>query len=30
MSTGYLPHERILDSMRRFGEAVLPAFRSND
>ena len=30
MSTGYLPHERILDSMRRFGEAVLPAFRSHD
>jgi alkanesulfonate monooxygenase SsuD/methylene tetrahydromethanopterin reductase-like flavin-dependent oxidoreductase (luciferase family) len=27
MSYGYLPHERILDSMRRFGEHVMPRFR---
>ena len=27
MSFGYLGHERILASMRRFGEHVLPAFR---
>jgi alkanesulfonate monooxygenase SsuD/methylene tetrahydromethanopterin reductase-like flavin-dependent oxidoreductase (luciferase family) len=27
MSFGYLGHERIVDSMRRFGEHVLPAFR---
>jgi alkanesulfonate monooxygenase SsuD/methylene tetrahydromethanopterin reductase-like flavin-dependent oxidoreductase (luciferase family) len=28
LSTGYLPHPRILDSMRRFGDAVIPRFRS--
>ena len=27
MSTGYLAHDRILDSMRRFGSDVLPRFR---
>jgi hypothetical protein len=27
MSYGYLPHARILDSMRRFGERVMPSFR---
>src|SRR6266700_3302719 len=27
MSFGYLPQERILDSMRRFGERVMPRFR---
>jgi alkanesulfonate monooxygenase SsuD/methylene tetrahydromethanopterin reductase-like flavin-dependent oxidoreductase (luciferase family) len=27
MSFGYLAHDRILASMRRFGEHVLPAFR---
>ena len=27
MSFGYLPHERIMASMRRFGEAVMPRFR---
>jgi alkanesulfonate monooxygenase SsuD/methylene tetrahydromethanopterin reductase-like flavin-dependent oxidoreductase (luciferase family) len=27
MSFGYLGHERILASMRRFGETVMPAFR---
>ncbi|MGH7374983.1 MAG: hypothetical protein ACREJY_12225 [Candidatus Rokuibacteriota bacterium] len=27
MSFGYLGHERILASMRRFGAHVLPAFR---
>ena len=26
LSFGYLPHERIVASMRRFGEQVLPAF----
>ena len=26
MSTGFLPHARILDSMRRFGEDVIPRF----
>jgi alkanesulfonate monooxygenase SsuD/methylene tetrahydromethanopterin reductase-like flavin-dependent oxidoreductase (luciferase family) len=28
LSTGYLPHPRILDSMRRFGDDVIPRFRS--
>jgi alkanesulfonate monooxygenase SsuD/methylene tetrahydromethanopterin reductase-like flavin-dependent oxidoreductase (luciferase family) len=28
MSTGYLPHPRILDSMRRFGDEVRPRFGS--
>jgi alkanesulfonate monooxygenase SsuD/methylene tetrahydromethanopterin reductase-like flavin-dependent oxidoreductase (luciferase family) len=28
MSFGYLGHERIMASMRRFGEDVMPAFRS--
>jgi alkanesulfonate monooxygenase SsuD/methylene tetrahydromethanopterin reductase-like flavin-dependent oxidoreductase (luciferase family) len=28
MSTGYLPHARILDSTRRFGDRVLPRFRA--
>jgi hypothetical protein len=27
MSFGYLAHDKILASMRRFGEHVLPAFR---
>ena len=27
MSFGYLGHERILASMRRFGDTVMPAFR---
>jgi alkanesulfonate monooxygenase SsuD/methylene tetrahydromethanopterin reductase-like flavin-dependent oxidoreductase (luciferase family) len=27
MSFGYLPHERIMASMRRFGESVMSAFR---
>jgi alkanesulfonate monooxygenase SsuD/methylene tetrahydromethanopterin reductase-like flavin-dependent oxidoreductase (luciferase family) len=27
MSFGYLPHERIMASMRRFGETVMPRFR---
>jgi alkanesulfonate monooxygenase SsuD/methylene tetrahydromethanopterin reductase-like flavin-dependent oxidoreductase (luciferase family) len=27
MSFGYLAHDKILASMRRFGERVLPAFR---
>jgi alkanesulfonate monooxygenase SsuD/methylene tetrahydromethanopterin reductase-like flavin-dependent oxidoreductase (luciferase family) len=27
LSTGYLPHERIMDSMRRFGEEVIPRCR---
>jgi alkanesulfonate monooxygenase SsuD/methylene tetrahydromethanopterin reductase-like flavin-dependent oxidoreductase (luciferase family) len=27
MSFGYLPHERIMASMTRFGESVLPRFR---
>ena len=27
LSTGFLPHARILDSMRRFGEAVIPRCR---
>jgi alkanesulfonate monooxygenase SsuD/methylene tetrahydromethanopterin reductase-like flavin-dependent oxidoreductase (luciferase family) len=27
MSYGYLPHARVLDSMRRFGEGVMPSFR---
>jgi len=26
LSTGYLSHARILDSMRRFGEDVIPRF----
>jgi alkanesulfonate monooxygenase SsuD/methylene tetrahydromethanopterin reductase-like flavin-dependent oxidoreductase (luciferase family) len=28
LSTGYLSHPRILDSMRRFGDDVIPRFRS--
>jgi alkanesulfonate monooxygenase SsuD/methylene tetrahydromethanopterin reductase-like flavin-dependent oxidoreductase (luciferase family) len=28
MSHGYLAHARIMDSMRRFGEGVLPRFRA--
>ena len=28
MSFGYLGHERIMASMRRFGDEVLPAFRA--
>jgi alkanesulfonate monooxygenase SsuD/methylene tetrahydromethanopterin reductase-like flavin-dependent oxidoreductase (luciferase family) len=28
LSHGYLPHERIMDSMRRFGDAVIPRFRA--
>jgi alkanesulfonate monooxygenase SsuD/methylene tetrahydromethanopterin reductase-like flavin-dependent oxidoreductase (luciferase family) len=28
LSTGYLPHARILDSMRRFGAEVIPKLRS--
>jgi alkanesulfonate monooxygenase SsuD/methylene tetrahydromethanopterin reductase-like flavin-dependent oxidoreductase (luciferase family) len=28
LSTGYLPHPRILDSMRHFGDDVIPRFRS--
>jgi alkanesulfonate monooxygenase SsuD/methylene tetrahydromethanopterin reductase-like flavin-dependent oxidoreductase (luciferase family) len=27
-STGYLPHTTVMDSMRRFGEEVIPRFRS--
>jgi hypothetical protein len=27
MSYGYLPHARIMASMRRFGEQVMPRFR---
>jgi alkanesulfonate monooxygenase SsuD/methylene tetrahydromethanopterin reductase-like flavin-dependent oxidoreductase (luciferase family) len=27
MSTGYLPHARIMESMRIFGERVIPRFR---
>jgi alkanesulfonate monooxygenase SsuD/methylene tetrahydromethanopterin reductase-like flavin-dependent oxidoreductase (luciferase family) len=27
LSTGHLPHPRVLDSMRRFGESVIPRFR---
>lgn len=27
LSTGYLPHPRILDSMCRFGDDVIPRFR---
>jgi alkanesulfonate monooxygenase SsuD/methylene tetrahydromethanopterin reductase-like flavin-dependent oxidoreductase (luciferase family) len=27
MSVGFLPHARILDAMRRFGEQVMPRFR---
>jgi alkanesulfonate monooxygenase SsuD/methylene tetrahydromethanopterin reductase-like flavin-dependent oxidoreductase (luciferase family) len=27
MSVGFLPHARIMDAMRRFGEEVLPRFR---
>ena len=27
MSFGHLPHPRIMESMRRFGEAVMPKFR---
>ena len=28
MSTGYLPHPRVMDSMRRFGDEVIPRFRA--
>ena len=28
MSVGYLAHDKILDSMRRFGEQVRPKFQS--
>jgi alkanesulfonate monooxygenase SsuD/methylene tetrahydromethanopterin reductase-like flavin-dependent oxidoreductase (luciferase family) len=28
MSTGYLSHARVLESMRRFGDEVIPRFRS--
>jgi len=28
LSHGYLPHERIMESMRRFGDAVIPRFRA--
>ena len=27
MSFGYLGHERIVESMKRFGAQVMPAFR---
>jgi alkanesulfonate monooxygenase SsuD/methylene tetrahydromethanopterin reductase-like flavin-dependent oxidoreductase (luciferase family) len=27
LSTGFLPHARIMTSMRRFGEQVIPRFR---
>jgi alkanesulfonate monooxygenase SsuD/methylene tetrahydromethanopterin reductase-like flavin-dependent oxidoreductase (luciferase family) len=27
MSVGFLPHARVMDAMRRFGEQVLPRFR---
>ena len=27
MSYGYLPHAAIMESMRRFGEQVIPRFR---
>jgi alkanesulfonate monooxygenase SsuD/methylene tetrahydromethanopterin reductase-like flavin-dependent oxidoreductase (luciferase family) len=27
LSTGYLPHLAIMESMRRFGEGVIPRFR---
>jgi hypothetical protein len=27
MSCGYLPHARIMESMRRFGDSVIPRFR---
>jgi len=27
MSYGYMPHVSIIDSMRRFGEKVIPRFR---
>jgi alkanesulfonate monooxygenase SsuD/methylene tetrahydromethanopterin reductase-like flavin-dependent oxidoreductase (luciferase family) len=27
MSTGYLPHLRVMESMRRFGDEVIPRFR---
>jgi hypothetical protein len=27
MSYGYMPHASIVDSMRRFGEKVIPRFR---
>ena len=29
MSFGYVGHERIVDSMKRFGEQVMPAFRAD-
>ena len=28
MSFGYLGHDRIMDSMQRFGDEVMPAFPS--
>ena len=30
MSYGYLPHARIMESMRRFGENVRPRFRDRE
>ena len=30
MSYGYLPHARIMESMRRFGEHVIPRFRDQE
>jgi hypothetical protein len=27
MSTGYLPHASVVESMRRFGQDVMPSFR---
>jgi alkanesulfonate monooxygenase SsuD/methylene tetrahydromethanopterin reductase-like flavin-dependent oxidoreductase (luciferase family) len=27
MSVGFLPHARVMDAMRRFGEQVIPSFR---
>ena len=27
MSYGYLPHAKLMESMRRFGERVMPRFR---
>jgi len=29
LSTGYLPHANVMDSMRRFGEQIIPRFRSS-
>jgi hypothetical protein len=28
MSSGYLPHARVVQAMRSFGADVIPAFRS--